>query len=83
MTLIKNILFIVFAIVASVVIFNVAEADDKTPIIVQCYSGGQTVLKGLTHNINFNGQMFSFQDLSGEKFEVPKAMCVINFGRDH
>ena len=80
MTLLKNIIFVVFAIVASVAIFNVAEAADK-PIIVKCYSGGEVVLKGLTHDISFNGQMFIFRDLSGEKFEVPKAMCIINFGR--
>ncbi len=81
MTLTKNILFVIVAIVASCVVFNMAEAADR-PFIVECYSGGEVVLKGLTHDISFNGQMFIFRDLSGEKFEVPKAMCIINFGRD-
>ena len=82
MTLTKNILSVIVAIVASCVVFNMAEAADR-PFIVECYSGGEVVLKGLTHDINYpDSHTYSFRDLSGEKFEVPKAMCIINFGRD-
>ena len=81
MTLVKNILFVIFAIVASVAIFNAAEAADNLPINVKCYSGGVLVLKSVTHHITFSGQMIIFRDFGDQKFEVPQVMCIINYGR--